>query len=50
MRPILERRLAPGTRVVSHNYEVPGWTELLQENMRDASGTLHYLYLYVVGD
>jgi SAM-dependent methyltransferase len=49
LRPILERRLAPGTRVVSHNYEVPGWTPTGEETLRDASDTLHYLFLYVVG-
>lgn len=26
MRPILERQLKPGTRVVSHDYPVEGWT------------------------
>jgi len=50
LRPILERRLAPGARVISHNYEVPGWSAAAQESMRDASGTLHYLYLYVLGE
>lgn len=26
LRPHLERYLRPGTRVVSHDYEIPGWT------------------------
>jgi hypothetical protein len=25
-RPILDRELKPGTRVVSHDYEIQGWT------------------------
>ena len=25
LRPILDRQLKPGTRVVSHDYEIPGW-------------------------
>ena len=25
LRPILERQLKPGTRVVSHDFEIPGW-------------------------
>ncbi len=26
LRPLLEEQLAPGTRVVSHRYEIQGWT------------------------
>ena len=26
LRPHLERYLRPGTRIVSHDYEIPGWT------------------------
>jgi len=48
LRPVLERRLAPGARVVSHNYEIDGWTPRAGETMRDASDTLHFLYLYVL--
>jgi SAM-dependent methyltransferase len=48
LRPSLERQLDPGDRVVSHNYEVPGWTPAAGETLRDASGTLHFLYLYVI--
>jgi cyclopropane fatty-acyl-phospholipid synthase-like methyltransferase len=25
LRPILDRQLKPGTRVVSHDFEIPGW-------------------------
>jgi len=25
LRPILDRQLKPGTRIVSHDYEIPGW-------------------------
>jgi predicted RNA methylase len=25
LRPILDRELKPGTRVVSHDYDIPGW-------------------------
>lgn len=50
LRPVLESRLAPGSRIVSHNYEMPGWTPAAGETMRDASDTLHFLYLYVLGE
>jgi len=25
LRPILDRQLKPGTRVVSHDFDIPGW-------------------------
>jgi len=28
LRPLLEKQLAPGTRVVSHRFEIPGWTSV----------------------
>jgi len=45
LRPKLERELRPGTRVVSHDFEVPGWrpVEDLYEEWRS-----HKLYLYKV--
>ncbi len=49
LRPIMEKRLRDGTRVVSHDYEVGGWTPVREESMRDAAGRNHDLYLYVLG-
>ena len=49
LRPIMERRLAPGARVVSHNYEVPGWTPVSEDAVLDDSDTVHHLYSYVIG-
>ena len=49
LRPIMEKRLAPGARVVSHDYEVGGWIPVREESMRDAAGRNHDLYLYVLG-
>lgn len=31
VRPVLEARLAPGTRVVSHWHRMPGWDELRED-------------------
>jgi len=51
LRPRMERQLRPSARVVSHDYEVPGWTPFAEDSMVDASGKRHYLYAYrVVGD
>jgi uncharacterized protein (TIGR03000 family) len=50
VRPILERELKPGARVVSHDFEVPGWkpdsvvTVSEQNGFRD-----HIIYLYTIG-
>ena len=34
LRPILDRQLKPGTRVVSHDYEIPGWVPDKVESVR----------------
>ncbi len=46
VRPKLERELRPGARVVSHDFEIPGWRPNLVEEFRDDHGRLHRLYLY----
>lgn len=48
LRPLMERRLASGARVISHDYEVPGWTPLHEEVVED-DGVEHHLFFYVVG-
>ncbi|MCG6920240.1 MAG: methyltransferase domain-containing protein [Acidobacteria bacterium] len=49
LRPIMERRLASGARVISHEYEIPGWTPLHEEAVLEDGGAEHYLYMYVMG-
>jgi SAM-dependent methyltransferase len=48
VKPKLERQLRPGARVVSHDYEFPGWTPTKVESLVEPGGTLftHTLYLY----
>lgn len=48
LRPILERQLRPGARVVSHNYSMPGWKDRLigRETVRDGEGVEHRVYAY----
>jgi precorrin-6B methylase 2 len=48
VRPRLESELRPGTRVISHNYTIPGWLVRGVETLGDERAT-HDLYLYVVG-
>lgn len=49
MRPLLEAQLRPKSRVVCHNYSIPGWEakEVLNETVKDENGEDHYVYLYI---
>jgi len=49
MRPILEAQLRPKSRVVCHNYAMPGWEakQVRVETVEDEDGLTHYVYLYV---
>ncbi len=48
LRPLFERDLKSGTRVVSHNYRVSGWEDKLvaREVINDERGLEHKIYLY----
>jgi protein-L-isoaspartate O-methyltransferase len=45
LRPILEKTLKPGTRVVAHDMRVPGWEAYREEPVQMGNGT-HFVYLY----
>lgn len=45
LRPILEKTLKPGTRVVAHDMRVPGWEAYREEAVQMGGGT-HFVYLY----
>ena len=49
MRPILDAQLRPRSRVVCHNYAIPGWESklVMTETISDENGDKHYIYLYV---
>ena len=49
MRPILEAQLRPKSRVVCHNYAIPGWESklVMTETIPDENGDKHYIYLYL---
>lgn len=48
LRPLLEKQLKPGVRVVSHNYEIPGWEQKQAgyEVVTVENDTQHTIYLY----
>jgi len=47
LRPILEKQLKKGTRIVSHDFEIAGWVPEKTESIDDdGEGRSHTLYLY----
>ena len=50
LKPKLERELQRGCRVVSHQFEVPGWRPLKVVGVADFLGQPHRLYLYLAGE
>ena len=46
LRPQLEKYLKPGSRVVSHDYEIPGWKPVRVEKTDDKQP--HTIYLYEI--
>jgi len=49
LRPLLERDLSPGARVVAHHARVPGWRAAREEAVRIGDNT-HFVYLYRIPD
>jgi len=47
LKPKLKRELKPGARIVSHDFEIPGWKPLRVEILPDV-WTTHKIYLYRV--
>ena len=46
LRPLLEKYLKPGARVISHNAEIPGWKATRIEKTQDRQ--VHTVYLYEI--
>jgi len=47
LKPILERDLRPGARVVTHDFKIPGWEAVKSEDVMSDTGINHKIYLYV---
>ncbi len=47
LRPFLEKGLKPGTRIVSHDFAVPGWRPAEVADFTTPDGVSHKIYLYV---
>lgn len=49
LRPLLEKQLRNGTRIVAHDFVFRGWTPEREEYVEDdGEGRSHTLYLYVI--
>lgn len=47
VRPLLEKQVKPGARVVCHDFDMSGWTPDVVEHVEDdGEGRSHTLYLY----
>ena len=47
LRPLLEKQLKKGTRIVSHDFEFAGWTPAETKHIEDdGEGRSHTLFLY----
>ena len=48
IRPMLEKQLKKGTRIVAHDFMFQGWTPVKEEHVEDdGEGRSHTLYLYI---
>ncbi len=50
LKPVFERDLRPGARVVSHQYRIPGWQDRLArtEVLEGEAERQHRIYVYVI--
>jgi len=49
IRPMLEKQLRKGTRIVAHDFQFAGWKPVKEEHIEDdGEGRSHTLYLYVI--
>jgi ubiquinone/menaquinone biosynthesis C-methylase UbiE len=47
VRPLLEKQLKKGARLVAHDFGIPGWTPEKEDHIEDdGEGRSHTLYLY----
>jgi predicted RNA methylase len=46
VRPILEKQLKKGARVIAHDFEMAGWTAEKVESLEDDEGRSHTIFLY----
>jgi hypothetical protein len=48
LRPILQQQLKPGSRIVSHDFDMGDWKPVKTVEVTDSDGLDHTLYLWVI--
>jgi hypothetical protein len=48
LKPVLEKYLKPGSRVVSNQFPIKGWKSMDEVHVRDGS-MVHTIYVYAIG-
>ena len=50
LRPNIQKQLRPGSRVVSHDFDMNGWSPHMVEQVKDSGGAYHMLYFWQIED
>lgn len=50
LRPILQKKLKPGTRVVSYRFPLGDWKPLRTQTVKEAKGQMNPIHLWKVGE
>jgi uncharacterized protein (TIGR03000 family) len=50
LRPVLQKSLKPGSRIVSHRFTMGDWKPLKTTTAKDRDGIPYYLHLWIVGE
>jgi uncharacterized protein (TIGR03000 family) len=50
LRPVLQKTLKPGSRIVTHNYHMGDWKSDQRATLKADDGDEHYVYLFKLGD
>jgi ubiquinone/menaquinone biosynthesis C-methylase UbiE len=48
VQPLIQKMAKPGTRIVSHNFNMDNWEPARVDELVDSNGDAHTLYLWIV--
>jgi len=50
LRPAIQKQMKPGSRIVSHDFDMGDWKPERTERIKDSSGWDHTIYLWRIGN
>ena len=50
LRPAIQKQMKPGSRIVSHDFDMGDWKPERTERVKDSSGWDHTIYLWRIGN